>query len=161
NGVPFATTALGRLSSLSVWWIRLGIFPELIEPAHPEQNGRHERMHRTLKRETALPSKANLAAQQKRFDEFRNEFNNERPHEALGQEPPASVYGPSFRKLPGKLPDLEYPPHFEVRYVSANGAMRWNCARVLVTHTLSGEFVGLEEVGDGLWDVYFGPVLLG
>jgi hypothetical protein len=161
NGVPFATTALGRLSTLSVWWIRLGIYPELIEPAHPEQNGRHERMHRTLKRETALPSKANLAAQQKRFDQFRHEFNTERPHEALGQETPASVYKRSLRHLPRKLPDLEYPAHFETRYVSANGGIRWKCAWVCVTHTLAGEFVGLEEVGDGLWDCYFGPVLLG
>ena len=161
NGVPFATTALGRLSTLSVWWIRLGIFPELIEPAHPEQNGRHERMHRTLKRETAIPSKANLAAQQRRFDQFRQEFNNERPHEALGQETPASFYKPSPRPLPSKLPPIEYPPHFEVRYVSANGAIRWKCAWVCVTHTLAGEFVGFEEVGDGLWDAYFGPILLG
>lgn len=161
NGVPFATTALGRLSSLSVWWIRLGIFPELIEPAHPEQNGRHERMHRTLKRETALPSKANLLAQQRRFDDFRREFNNERPHEALGQETPASFYKPSTRALPSKLAPIEYPPHFEVRYVSANGGIRWKCTWVSVTHTLAGEFVGLEEVGDGLWDAYFGPVLLG
>jgi putative transposase len=161
NGVPFATTALGRLSTLSVWWIRLGIHPELIEPAHPEQNGRHERMHRTLKRETTLPPKGNLAAQQVRFNQFRREYNDERPHEALRQEVPACFYQRSPRSLPKRLSPLEYPAHYEVRYVSANGGIRWKCAWVGVTHTLAGEFVGLHEVGDGLWDVYFGPVQLG
>jgi putative transposase len=161
NGVPFATTALGRLSTLSVWWIRLGIYPELIEPAHPEQNGSHERMHRTLKRETARPPRGNLAAQQSRFNEFRREYNEDRPHEALDQETPASLYRPSPRQLPRKLPPIEYPGHFEIRYVSANGGIRWKCDWVCVTHTLAGEYVGLEEVGDGLWDVYFGPVRLG
>lgn len=161
NGVPFATTALGRLSSLSVWWIRLGIHPQLIEPAHPEQNGSHERMHRTLKNETTRPAKGNLAAQQVRFNHFRTEYNEQRPHEALGQETPATLYRPSPRVLPKRLPEIEYPAHYEVRYVSANGGMRWKCAWVCVTHTLTGEYVGLNEVGDGLWDVYFGPVLLG
>jgi transposase InsO family protein len=161
NGVPFATTALGRLSTLSVWWIRLGIFPELIEPAHPEQNGSHERMHRTLKRETTRPPKGSLAAQQVSFNRFRTEYNEERPHEALNQNTPASRYRPSPRVLPKILPELEYPAHFEVRYVSANGGIRWKCAWVCVTHTLAGEHVGLSEVGDGLWDVYFGPILLG
>jgi transposase InsO family protein len=161
NGVPFATTALGRLSSLSVWWIRLGIHPQLIEPSHPEQNGSHERMHRTLKNETTRPAKGNLAAQQVRFNHFRTEYNEQRPHEALGQETPATLYRPSPRVLPKRLPEIEYPAHYEVRYVSANGGMRWKCAWVCVTHTLAGEYVGLNEVGDGLWDVYFGPVLLG
>jgi len=161
NGVPFATTALGRLSSLSVWWIRLGIHPQLIEPAHPQQNGSHERMHRTLKDETTRPAKGNLAAQQVRFNHFRTEYNEQRPHEALGQETPATLYRPSPRVLPKRLPEIEYPPHYEVRYVSANGGLRWKCAWVCVTHTLAGEHVGLNEVGDGLWDVYFGPVLLG
>ena len=161
NGIPFATTALGRLSTLSVWWIRLGIFPELIEPAHPQQNGSHERMHRTLKRETIRPPKRTLAAQQVCFNRFRREFNHDRPHEALGQVTPASRYRPSARVLPKALPSLEYPAHYELRYVSANGGIRWKCEWVCVTHTLAGEFVGLNEVGDGLWDVYFGPVLLG
>lgn len=161
NGVPFATTALGRLSSLSVWWIRLGIRPQLIEPSHPEQNGSHERMHRTLKNETTRPAKGNLAAQQVRFNHFRTEYNEQRPHEALGQETPATLYRPSPRVLPKRLPEIEYPAHYEVRYVSANGGMRWKCAWVCVTHTLAGEYVGLNEVGDGLWDVYFGTVLLG
>jgi len=161
NGAPFATTALGRLSHLSVWWLRLGIQPELIEPAHPQQNGRHERMHRTLKAEATRPPAGNLSAQQVRFNRFRSEYNEERPHEALGQDTPASHYSPSGRQLPRKLPEIEYPGHFEVRYVSANGGIRWKCAWVNVTTVLEGQHVGLEEVGDGLWDVYFSHVRLG
>lgn len=161
NGVPFATTALCRLSELSVWWIRLGIKPELIEPARPAQNGRHERMHRTLKAEATQPPKGNLAAQQFRFNQFRSEFNEERPHEALGQETPASIYSASPRQLPRKLPRIEYPGHFEVRYVSANGGIRWKCAWVNVTTTLAGQYVGLEAVADETWDVYFGQFRLG
>ena len=125
NGVPFATTALGRLSTLSVWWIRLGILPELIEPASPQQNGRHERMHRTLKAEATRPPSGNLQAQQTRFNRFRAEYNDERPHEALGQETPASLYRPSRRALPRTLSPLEYPGHFEVRLVSRNSGIRW------------------------------------
>ena len=161
NGVPLATTALGRLSLLSVWWIRLGIYPELIEPASPQQNGRHERMHRTLKAEATRPPSRNLQAQQTRFNAFRREYNTERPHEALGQETPASAYTPSHRVLPTTLPPMEYPGHFEVRLVSRNSGIRWKHHWVCVTHTLAGEYVGLEEVDDGLWDVYFGPLKLG
>lgn len=161
NGVPFATTALGRLSLLSVWWIRLGIYPELIQPAHPEQNGRHERMHRTLKAEATRPPAGNLRAQQIRFNRFRTEYNDERPHEGLDQETPASVYRPSPRPLPRRLAPMEYPGHFEVRRVSRNGGIRWNQHWVCVTRTLAGESVGLEEVDDGRWDVYFGPLKLG
>ena len=161
NGVPFATTALARLSHLSVWWIRLGIEPELTEPASPSQNGRHERMHRTLKAEATRPPAGNLAAQQVRFNRFRAEYNEERPHESLDQEPPASVYKPSPRPFPRKLAPVEYPAHFERRYVSENGGIRWKCAWVNVTTTLAHEHVGLEEVGDGLWDVYFSRLRLG
>lgn len=161
NGVPFATTALGRLSLLSVWWIRLGIYPELIEPAHPEQHGRHERMHRTLKAEATRPPSGNLSAQQVRFNRFRREYNDDRPHEALDQETPASAYRPSFRPLPLKLAPIEYPGHFEVRLVSRNSGIRWNHHWVCVTHTLAGEYVGLEEIDDGIWEVYVGSFTLG
>ena len=161
NGVPFATCALGRLSRLAAWWIRLGITPELIEPAHPEQNGRHERFHKTLKAETTRPAAATRAAQQRRFTRYRQEYNTERPHEALGQRPPATVYSPSPRPYPRQLPPLEYPAHFEVRLVSTNGGIRWQGGWVNCTHVLEGEYVGLEEVADGIWAVYFGPVLLG
>lgn len=161
NGTPFASTAIGRLSRLSVWWIRLGIFPELIEPGRPAQNGRHERMHKTLKRETTRPPAASLRGQQIRFHRFREEFNEERPHEALDQETPASIYRPSNREYPERLPSIEYPDHFEKRLVSRNGGFRWASARVPITHTLEGQYVGLEEVDDGKWDVYFGRVRLG
>ena len=161
NGVPFATTALGRLSLLSVWWIRLGIYPELIEPAHPEQNGRHERMHRTLKAETTRPPCGNQSSQQRRFNQFREEYNQDRPHEALDQDTPASRYHPSPRKMPSKLPSIDYPAHYEVRLVSRNGGIRWNCQWVNVTQALGGEHVGLEEIDNDLWDVYFGPLRLG
>ena len=161
NGAPFATTALGRLSLLSVWWIRLGIYPELIEPAHPEQNGRHERMHRTLKAETTRPPCGNLSSQQRRFNQFRDEYNQQRPHEALNLETPGSKYRPSRRKMPPKLPAIDYPAHYEVRLVSNNGGIRWKCEWVNVTQTLGGQYVGLQEVDNDLWDVYFGPLKLG
>lgn len=161
NGVPFATTALGRLSQLAVWWIRLGIYPELIEPASPQQNGRHERFHRTLKRETARPPLATLAAQQRRFSAFRLEYNHERPHEALALDTPAARYTPSPRAFPEQIPAIEYPAHYEVRRVSRNGGIRWQHAWINVSHVLGGEYVGLHEVDDGLWDVHFGPLCLG
>ena len=161
NGVPFATNTLARLSQLSAWWVRLGILPEFIEPGKPQQNGRHERMHRTLKAETTRPPGANLRAQQQQFNHFREEFNHERPHEALDMNTPAAYYEPSPRKMPHKLPPLEYPDRFEVRYVSANGGIRWNHHWINVSHTCIGEYIGLEEIDDGVWTVYFGPLKLG
>lgn len=161
NGVPFATQALGRLSQLSVWWIRLGIYPELIEPGHPEQNGRHERMHRTLKRATARPPAASRRSQQQRFEVFRTEYNTVRPHEALGDDSPAAHYTRSPRTLPSQLPSMVYPGHFEQRLVSANGGIRWFHDWVNVSHVLAGETIGLEEVDAGEWDVYFGRLRLG
>jgi putative transposase len=161
NGVPFATTALARLSALSVWWIRLGILPELIEPGHPEQNGRHERMHRTLKRETLRPPSATLALQQRAFDRFQEEFNTERPHEALQQATPAACYTASSRAYPERLPPLEYPAQCEVRRVSRNGGIRWHNHWVNVSHVLDGEYIAFDEVDDGLWTVHFGGLLLG
>ena len=161
NGVPFATNTLARLSQLSAWWVRLGILPEFIEPGKPQQNGRHERMHRTLKAETTRPPGANLRAQQQKFNHFRDEFNHERPHEALDMRTPAACYEPSPRAMPHKPPPFEYPDRFEVRYVSANGGIRWNRQWVNVSTTCAGEYVGLEEIDDGVWNVYFGPLKLG
>jgi len=161
NGVPFATNTLARLSSLSAWWVRLGVLPELIEPGKPQQNGRHERMHRTLKAETTRPAAGSLAAQQRKFNAFREEFNNERPHEALDMQTPACLYQPSAREMPNKIPPLEYPDRFEVRYVSANGGIRWNRDWINVSIVCVGEYVGLEEIDDGIWNVYFGPLKLG
>ena len=134
NGVPFATIALARLSALSVWWLRLGILPDLTEPSSPQQNGRHERMHRTLKVEATKPAAASAAAQQRVFDRFRREYNAERPHEALDQATPASCYTPSRRPYPRRLPAPEYPAHWEVRRVSRNGGVRWGDAWVNVSH---------------------------
>jgi putative transposase len=158
---PFATTTLARLSKLSAWWVRLGILPELIEPGRPDQNGRHERMHRTLKAATTRPAAGSLGAQQRRFNAFREEFNHVRPHEALEQQTPAACYHPSPRPMPDRLPPLEYPDRFEVRYVSANGGIRWNHRWVNVSTVCVGEYVGLEEIDDGIWNVYFGPLRLG
>ena len=161
NGVPFATNTLARLSRLSAWWVRLGILPELIEPGKPQQNGSHERMHKTLKAETTRPPAANRQSQQRKFNRFREEFNNERPHEALNLETPSSLYRPSPRLMPSRLQPLEYPDHFVVRYVSANGGIRWNSGWVCVSSTCIGEYVGLEEIDNGVWFVYFGPLRLG
>jgi transposase InsO family protein len=161
NGVPFATIALGRLSTLSVWWVRLGILPDLIEPSSPQQNGRHERMHKTLKAEATRPPEAHARAQQRRFDRFRTEFNEERPHEALRQVTPASVYTPSPQPYPARLPSLEYPAHCEVRRVSRNGGIRWHNHWVNVSHVLAEEYVAFEEIDDGIWTVTFGPLALG
>ena len=161
NGTPFASTALGRLSQLSVWWIRLGIRPELIEPGHPQQNGQHERMHRTLKAETTRPPEANLAKQQRVFNRFRQEYNEVRPHEGIGLKTPETLYETSPLLLPKEVPELVYPAHFETRLVSKNSGIRWNSQWVAVSQTCAGLHVGLEQVDHGLWDVYLGPVKLG
>jgi putative transposase len=161
NGPPFASAAgLGRLSRLSVWWIRLGIVPLLIEPGHPEQNGRHERMHRTLKLRLR-PAAASCRGQQRIFDRFRAEFNDERPHEGLGGRTPADVYRASPRPFPRQLPPLEYASDWEVRRVCGNGCMKWHDEFVFISRVLIGEYIGLRETGDGIWSVSFGPRLLG
>jgi putative transposase len=162
NGVPFATAwAVGRLSPLAVWWIRLGIVPELIEPGCPQPNGRHERFHRTLKAETTQPPAPTWAAQQQRFVRYRQAFNHDRPHEALGQRPPAHFYAPSSRAYPPVLPPLVYPDDCDVRHVGASGSIAWGGRRVFVSHVLAHEEVAFRPLEDGLWTVYFGPVLLG
>ena len=161
NGVPFATTALGRLSRMSIWWIKLGIRPELTQPSHPEQNGCHERMHKTLKAETTRPPAANKRGQQRLFDYFQAEFNQERPHEALAMATPATLYVPSSRPYPTKIEPPAYPAHFEVRRVSRNNGIRWNTSWINISSTLREEYIGLEEIDDGIWSVWFGPLLLG
>lgn len=118
-------------------------------------------MHKILKVEATRPPAGSLAAQQRRFNCFRMEYNDERPHEAMDQQTPASVYVPSRRIMPAKLPPLDYPDRFEVRYVSANGSIRWNSDWVNVSTVCAGEYVGLEEIDDGIWNVYFGPLKLG
>jgi transposase InsO family protein len=160
NGSPFGSPGLARLSRLSLWWIRLGIRVERIVPGHPEQNGAHERMHRTLKAETTRPPEPTMERQQKRFDEFRHVYNQERPHEALGQKRPATIYRPSPRPYPESLPPIEYPGHLETRKVGHNGMIRWKNDVIFTSKTLRGEWIGLEEIDDGVWSLYYGPVLL-
>lgn len=155
NGVPFSAPTLGRLSQLSVWWLKLGVMPVLTQPGKPQQNGRHERMHKTLKDETLKPPAGNSRAQQRKFNVFRREFNEVRPHEALDMNTPSQLHTVSPRQMPDKLAPVEYPDRFEVRYVSANGGIRWRKQWVNVTSALNGEYVGLEAIDDGLWDVYF------
>jgi hypothetical protein len=159
NGAPFASTGVGGLSRLSVWWLRLGIVPERIEPGHPEQNGRHERMHRTLKQETAQPPSRTARAQQQAFDRFRRTYNEDRPHEALQMTTPASRYQPSSRSFPERLPEMEYPAGFTRRRVQPHGDVHWLMGDFFVGEALASETVGIEEVEDG-WRIWFGPLPL-
>jgi transposase InsO family protein len=162
NGSPFASQALANLTRLSAWWLRLGIKHERIEPGHPEQNGQHERMHRTLKAETTRPAGKNFLQQQERFDGFREEYNTERPHEALGDRPPARVYEASTRPFPEKLSEPTYPLHDDVLLVGKGGHIRLPRARhVFLTTALAGELVGLREMDDGRWLVSFVSLDLG
>jgi len=155
NGIPFASNALARLSQLSVWFIKLGIYPELIEPGKPHQNGVHERMHRTLKQEATIPPASSLRGQQRKLDRFRAEFNRERPHEALAMQRPAEVYRSSRRALPRRIEPYDYPGHYLVRKVSRGGTIRMLRKQIFVSNTLQEDYVGLEEVDDGVYDLYF------
>jgi transposase InsO family protein len=162
NGPPFASCGLCGLSALSVWWTLLGIGVERIEPGKPQQNGRHERMHRTLKEATASPPRANLRRQQKAFDEFREEYNRERPHEALGQKPPAVIYRASEREYSDrKLKQAGYPDDWQKRKVRGCGQMKWKNRDVRITEALVGYEVGLKPVDTGKWAVYFEGIELG
>jgi transposase InsO family protein len=160
NGPPFGGPGLGRLSSLAVWWIRLGIVPERIDPGHPEQNGSHEQFHRVLKADTARPPAASAAAQQRRFTRFCTEYNHDRPHEGLDQTVPAAHYQLSSRPLPRQLPSLEYPGHAEIRRVDQNGYVSWR-RPLFVSVALADEAIAFEEVDDGIWTVTFATVVLG
>jgi putative transposase len=161
NGPPFATTGVGGLSRLSVWWLKLGIKSERIEPGKPQQNGRHERMHATLKEATADPPAATIPAQQCRFNRFRREFNQERPHEALGQRPPASLYVASPRAYPRRLREPEYDSESAVRRVRSNGEIKWGGDLIYIGEALVGEPVGIAETECGDWRVSFADVDLG
>lgn len=149
NGSPFGSTGAGGLTRLSAWWLKLGVWPHFIRPASPQQNGRHERMHRVLKAQTTCPPAPNAAAQQARFDAFRREYNEERPHEALGQELPAEHYRASPRQMPERVEDPWYDADHQTRRVHSRGQIRWYGCDVFVSEALIGELVGIAELETG------------
>lgn len=163
NGVPFAQpNALGRLGALAFWWVRLGIRPEHTRPAHPAENGAHERFHKTLKAAATRPASASLRAQQRRFDQFRQDYNEHRPHSSLqGHVAPASVYRASPRSYPDRLAPLIYPPTSLVRLVSTSGTIKWHDHPLHLSKNLAGEYVGLAETAAGLYTITYGPLALG
>jgi len=161
NGAPFASTGLGGLSRLAVRLIKAGTIPERIEPGKPQQNGRHERFHLTVKGDTANPPAATIRAQQRRFDAFLRCYNEERPHEALDLTPPADHYAPSQARYRGRLREPEYQADVEVRRVRSNGEIKWQSKLVFLSETLIGEPVGIEQTEDGLWLISYGPLDLG
>jgi transposase InsO family protein len=155
NGEPFASTGVGGLSRLSVWWVKLGIRPERIPRGRPQHNGRHERMHRTLKAATARPPQSNLRLQQQAFDDFQEEYNEQRPHEALQMKSPCDLYRPSNRGYPSRLAEPEYGNGWEVRQVRSCGTIKWWGRGVFVGKALEGELVGLEPQEEGFWRIWF------
>jgi len=161
TGPPFASQGLGRLSRLGVWLVRLGVRPIFIEPGHPEQNGRHERFHETLKAETATPPRVSVRAQQAAFDRFRVHYNEERPHEALGMLVPLDLYRPSKRSMPSFLAEHEYPDQHEVRRVRRDGTMKWGGGFIFVGEAMAGELVGVERKDEAHWHVHLGVMPLG
>jgi putative transposase len=161
NGTPFGSNGETGLTALAVWWIKLGIWPERIRPGQPQENGRHERMHLTLKQATASPPASSWRQQQRRFDLFRQEYNQERPHEALGQVPPAEFYQPSNRPWPSRLPEVIYGPGQQVRRVGRRGQIKWDGAKIFVSHALAGEAVGLQQITPLAWRVNFSFYELG
>jgi transposase InsO family protein len=160
NGVPFATSGIHGLSQLNVWWMRLGIQHQRIHPGRPQENGAHERMHKTLKRRAIRPPRATAAAQQRAFDRFQHEYNEERPHESLEGQTPASRYRPSARPYPRVLPPQEYPGHFLVKKITTGGTFRFQHHLLFLAHSLTHHHIGLEETDDGIWSIYFNTVLL-
>jgi transposase InsO family protein len=160
NGAPFASTGTTGLTALSVWWTKLGIRHERIDPGHPQQNGRHERFHLTLL-EAMRPAARNLAAQARRFQAFTQDYNQERPHEALGQQPPASVYRNSTREMPRRLPEPDYPIEAAIRKVRSNGEIKWQGELVHICSALAGEAVAMEETKAGHWLVRFFDLPIG
>ncbi len=161
NGAPFAARTLAGLSRLAVWWMKLGIAPERIQPAHPEQNGRHERMHLTLQQETMSPMAGTRPAQQRRFDQFRREYNEQRPHQALAMRTPASCYHCSPRPFPARLPEPEYGAAMRVRRVYPSGQFLWKEEEVFVSKTLVGERIALQPLDERWYTIFFARFALG
>lgn len=161
NGTPFGSTGIGGLTRLSVWWLQLGITVDFITPGKPQQNGCHERMHRSLKLEAAIPPSRTLQEQQKRLEAWRERFNEQRPHEALGQATPASLYRPSSRRLPAKDPGFAYPSSFEIRSVRGDGMFRFGGELIFLGEAFASCQIGLTRNYDDMWLVYVGEHLLG
>ncbi len=162
NGVPFAARALGGLCPLSIWLIRLEVMPERIEPGCPQQNPRHERMHRTLKAEAVTPPRYNFSAQQRAFNRFRLEYNEQRPHQSLGRGVcPIDCHEPATRAYPETLPEIEYPDPWIIRKVKQQGHIKLHGHEIYLTKSLAGEHVGLELIDDHRWLIYFGILKLG
>lgn len=146
NGAPFGSTGAGGLTRLSAWWLKLGVEPHFIHPASPQENGRHERMHRTLKAQTSRPPAADARAQQIRFDAFRRHYNEQRPHEALGQRPPHEVYTPSQLAMPDRVEEPWYDADHQVRRVRPPGTIKWKGGQVFISEALIGELIGIAEL---------------
>jgi hypothetical protein len=161
NGAPFAGTGLMGLSKLALGWMKLGIVHERIQAGRPQQNGRHERMHRTLKEDTTKPPASSLRAQQSRFDTFRYVFNNERPHEGLKNAVPASLYHPSSVRLPRNLPEFKYPKGLLLRRVNNSGDMSWHKTRIFISEVFRFEELGFELVTQGFYRVFFRDMEIG
>ncbi len=161
NGAPFASTGIHGLCELNVWWMKLGIVHQRIRPSSPQENGQHERMHKDLKREAARPPAANLTSQQRKLDRFRRRYNGERPHDGIDGDLPDERWEPSPRFYPERLAPPEYPSHLEVRRVSAAGTFRLKAKQPFLSNALADEHIGLEEVGDGLWNIVYYKTLLG
>jgi transposase InsO family protein len=161
NGVPFSyPRSVAGLSRLAVWWMRLGIQLERTRRRHPEDNGAHERMHRTLKAEATRPARRTAELQQRAFNRFRQVYNEERPHEALDMQPPASLYQPAEKRMPKRLKPMTYPESFQTRRINKHGQIRWRSSHYFLSETLRGQTVGLEFNDGGTWNIYFGPALL-
>ena len=161
NGTPFASTGIHGLCGLNVWWMQLGIIHQRIHPASPQENATHERMHRELKRETARPAANTLRGQQRKFDAFRRRYNEERPHEGIGDQVPASLWEPSPHPYPERIVPPEYPDHMEIRRVSHCGTFRLHSAQPFLSNALRDQHIGLEEVADGIWNIVYYRTLLG
>jgi transposase InsO family protein len=155
NGSPFASAGVTGLTQLSVWWTKLGITHERIDPGRPQQNGAHERFHATLLREAMRPTCANAQGQARRFETFRHEYNEERSHEAIGRKPPARVYSTSPRQMPRRLPEPDYPAEAALRKVRSNGEIKWRGDLIGVSTALAGEWVCVEETEAGAWKLRF------
>tara|TARA_Y100001933_G_C18927315_1_gene533737 strand:+ start:79 stop:1257 length:1179 start_codon:yes stop_codon:yes gene_type:complete len=162
NGSPFASAkGLGGFTPLSVWWVKLGVTPQRIQPGKPQQNGAHERMHRTLKNETANPAARDRRSQQRSFDRFRKQYNEIRPHEALDDDTPAMHYSHGVKPFPSRIPEPNYPGSYEVKRVRSKGSVKLHGTEVFITSALDTEWIAFEQISDLQWRVHFYHLTLG